>query len=155
VPVEVRCDEVTAARAILYNTNVVKTPFTAMIHAVLIFNTHGEYALRCLPISLSIGLLFGRSTDASGKPRLSKFYTPLPPVVQQSLIAQIFSYISDRPAGLCNFLDAPDLVFPSPSTTSGKGESGKGKEVGKVAKEEDDVRVIYRHYATLYFVYAN
>ncbi|KAK1922669.1 Golgi to vacuole transport-related protein [Papiliotrema laurentii] len=99
-----------------------------MIHAVLIFNTHG-------------------------KPRLSKFYTPLPPVVQQSLIAQIFSYISDRPAGLCNFLDAPDLVFPSPSTTSGKGESGKGKEVGKVAKEEDDVRVIYRHYATLYFVF--
>ncbi|WWC63784.1 uncharacterized protein I303_106389 [Kwoniella dejecticola CBS 10117] len=95
-----------------------------MIHAVLIFNTHG-------------------------KPRLSKFFTPLPPLVQQSLISQIFSLISDRPAGVCNFLDAPDLVFPTP------GVSEKGKEIGreKERREEDDTRVIYRHYATLYFVF--
>ncbi|WVW79606.1 hypothetical protein I302_101575 [Kwoniella bestiolae CBS 10118] len=90
-----------------------------MIHAVLIFNTHG-------------------------KPRLSKFFTPLPPLVQQSLISQIFSLISDRPAGVCNFLDAPDLVFPTPGSTTVE----KGKR-----KEGDDTRVIYRHYATLYFVF--
>ncbi|KAK6906372.1 AP-3 complex subunit sigma [Kwoniella mangroviensis CBS 10435] len=90
-----------------------------MIHAVLIFNTHG-------------------------KPRLSKFFTPLPPLVQQSLISQIFSLISDRPAGVCNFLDAPDLVFPTPGSTIVE----KGKR-----KEGDDTRVIYRHYATLYFVF--
>ncbi|ORY33032.1 Golgi to vacuole transport-related protein [Naematelia encephala] len=88
-----------------------------MIQAVLIFNTHG-------------------------KPRLSKFYTQSPPLMQQSLIAQIFSLISDRPAGVCNFLDAPDLVFPS--------SAGKGKEV---RGDDDDIRVIYRHYATLYFVF--
>lgn len=40
---------------------------------------------------------------------------------------------------MCNFLDAPELVFPSP----GKSEATK----------DDDTRVIYRHYATLYFVF--
>jgi AP-3 complex subunit sigma len=106
-----------------------------------------------------------------GKPRLSKFYTPIPPLVQQDLIAQIFSLIQDRPAGLCNFLDAPDLAFPTPGnfgSGSGSGSwsasasasasaSGKGKErerekVGRRGGGDDDSRVIYRHYATLYFV---
>lgn len=100
-----------------------------------------------------------------GKPRLSKFYTPIPPLVQQDLIAQIFSLIQDRPAGLCNFLDAPDLAFPTPGNFgSGSGSwsasasaSGKGKErerekVGRRGGGDDDSRVIYRHYATLYFV---
>ncbi|CAD6573342.1 MAG: Sigma-adaptin 3A [Tremellales sp. Tagirdzhanova-0007] len=94
-----------------------------MIQAVLIFNTQG-------------------------KPRLSKFFTSIPPLIQQSLIAQIFSLISDRPSGLCNFLDAPDLVFPTPGTF------GKGKEKEKGGRAgDDDSRVIYRHYATLYFVF--
>ncbi|TXT09098.1 hypothetical protein VHUM_02572 [Vanrija humicola] len=83
-----------------------------MIHAVLIFNTHG-------------------------KPRLSKFFTAIPPLRQQALISQIFSFISDRPAGVCNFLDVPELVFPSASSGS----------------DDDDTRIIYRHYATLYFVF--
>ncbi|WVQ81287.1 hypothetical protein IAT38_003410 [Cryptococcus sp. DSM 104549] len=107
-----------------------------MIHAVLIFNT-------------------------TGKPRLSKFFTPLPPLVQQSLISQIFSLISDRPAGVCNFLDAPDLVFPTPESRERDRQGGKGKGAetsvgagaGRERKEEDDTRVIYRHYATLYFVF--
>ena len=97
---------------------------------------------------------------------MSKFYTPIPPLVQQSLIAQIFSLISDRPAGVCNFLDAPDLVFPTPSnlrplsaSNAGNGAApavkGIGRWKGKDRAEEledDDTRVIYRHYATLYFV---
>jgi AP-3 complex subunit sigma len=93
----------------------------------------------------------------SGKPRLSKFYTPLSPLTQQSLIAQIFSLISDRPQGVCNFLDAPDLVFPKPGSSESRGE-GKGKEKERVGVPgggvggDDDTRVIYRHYATLYFV---
>lgn len=74
----------------------------------------------------------------AGKARLSKFYAPVSVVQQQALISQIFSLISDRPAGVCNFLDAPELVFPSPSAAG---------------KEGDDTRVIYRHYATLYFVF--
>ncbi|KAK4687315.1 AP-3 complex subunit sigma, partial [Tremellales sp. Uapishka_1] len=97
-----------------------------MIQAVLIFNTHG-------------------------KPRLSKFYTPLPPLAQQALISQIFSLISDRPAGVCNFLDAPDLVFPRPGDFVTTTVKDKGKE--KERERDDDSRVIYRHYATLYFVF--
>nr|ODN90445.1 AP-3 complex subunit sigma [Cryptococcus depauperatus CBS 7841] len=97
-----------------------------MIHAVLIFNTNG-------------------------KPRLSKFFTPLPPLVQQSLISQIFSLISDRPQGVCNFLDAPELVFPMPKSMEKRKEERLGVEESK--KGEDDTRVIYRHYATLYFVF--
>ncbi|WVQ92993.1 hypothetical protein IAU59_000056 [Kwoniella sp. CBS 9459] len=111
-----------------------------MIHAVLIFNTHG-------------------------KPRLSKFFTPLPPMVQQQLISQIFSLISDRSAGLCNFLDAPDLVFPTPGSGAiggagtVLGQRGKEKDgasglgLGEMGLRNDDTRVIYRHYATLYFVF--
>ncbi|RSH86664.1 Sigma-adaptin 3A [Apiotrichum porosum] len=106
-----------------------------MIHAVLIFNTHG-------------------------KPRLSKFYTPIPPLTQQALISQIFSFISDRPAGVCNFLDAPELVFPAPPNAgaasngngNGNGGNGKGKSTA-TSTRDDDTRVIYRHYATLYFVF--
>ncbi|KAH7927364.1 Adaptor protein complex sigma subunit [Leucogyrophana mollusca] len=82
-----------------------------MIHAVLIFNT-------------------------SGIPRLTKFYTPLHQS-SQTLIQKIFSLISVRPVGLCNFLDAPELeAFLGP---------------------KDDLderwRVVYRNYATLYFVF--
>ncbi|ODN97302.1 AP-3 complex subunit sigma [Cryptococcus wingfieldii CBS 7118] len=100
-----------------------------MIHAVLIFNT-------------------------IGKPRLSKFFTPLPPLVQQSLISQIFSLIQDRPAGVCNFLDAPDLVFPTPQSLKDTKERERSSVGEKMAvAEDDDSRVIYRHYATLYFVF--
>jgi AP-3 complex subunit sigma len=65
--------------------------------------------------------------------------------------------ISDRPQGVCNFLDAPELVFPTPGMSKEREEeasrerksNGKRKLVGG----DDDTRVIYRHYATLYFVY--
>ncbi|GHJ88580.1 hypothetical protein NliqN6_4982 [Naganishia liquefaciens] len=112
-----------------------------MIQAVLIFNNHG-------------------------KPRLSKFYTPVTSSEQSALLAQIFQLVSDRPAGLCNFLDAPGLVFPG---GKGRGPAARGKGKGKVnalrrdkdeagdddnqEDEEDELRVIYRHYATLYFVF--
>ncbi|KAJ9117287.1 hypothetical protein QFC20_000433 [Naganishia adeliensis] len=106
-----------------------------MIQAVLIFNNHG-------------------------KPRLSKFYTPVTSAEQSALLGQIFQLVSDRPAGLCNFLDAPGLVFPG-----GKGRrmpKGKGKantlrrvegDEEEEDNEDDELRVIYRHYATLYFVF--
>lgn len=95
----------------------------------------------------------------SGKPRLSKFYTPIPPLTQQALISQIFSLISDRPAGVCNFLDAPELVFPSPgaayngSTAAAAKSKSKAPAVPPATRGDDDTRVIYRHYATLYFVF--
>jgi AP-3 complex subunit sigma len=76
------------------------------------------------------------SVNTSGIPRLTKFYTPLHQA-QQTIVQKIFSLISSRPAGLCNFLDAPELeAFLGP---------------------QDDVderwRVVYRSYATLYFVF--
>jgi len=82
-----------------------------MIHAVLIFNT-------------------------SGVARLTKFYTPLHQS-QQTLVQKIFSLISSRPPGLCNFLDAPELeAFLGPKD-----------------EEDERWRVVYRSYATLYFVF--
>lgn len=67
-------------------------------------------------------------------PRLTKFYTPLRSA-SQPLIQKIFSLISSRPATLCNFLDAPEL------------QSFLGERIG------EEVRVVYRNYATLYFVF--
>ncbi|KIJ45576.1 hypothetical protein M422DRAFT_59764 [Sphaerobolus stellatus SS14] len=81
-----------------------------MIHAVLIFN--------------NVGL-----------PRLTKFYTPFE-VSTQELLRKIFSLVCSRPAGLCNFIDAPDLLEML-------GQKGDGEQV----------RVVYRNYATLYFVF--
>jgi AP-3 complex subunit sigma len=71
-------------------------------------------------------------------PRLTKFYTPLRES-PQSLLRKIFNLVSSRPAGLCNFLDAPDL-----------NEAVKHSEL---EDDKDDVRVVYRNYATLYFVF--
>jgi AP-3 complex subunit sigma len=48
---------------------------------------------------------------------------------QQALIEEIFSLVSKRPDTVCNFLEGSKLL------------GGK------------DTRVIYRHYATLYFVF--
>lgn len=122
-----------------------------MIQAVLIFNTHGKsHASSRAPESLVRYL----ELTSPGKPRLSKFYTPLSPLVQQTLIAQIFSLISDRPSGVCNFLDAPDLVFPYPANSKNATEKGKERSKEEQARE-DDIRVIYRHYATLYFVWVS
>ncbi|KAF8736750.1 hypothetical protein AX14_014073 [Amanita brunnescens Koide BX004] len=83
-----------------------------MIHAVLIFNT-------------------------SGVSRLTKFYTPLHQSAQ-SLVQKIFSLIVSRPAGLCNFLDAPELEEFLAGPRDGPDERW---------------RVVYRCYATLYFVF--
>lgn len=49
---------------------------------------------------------------------------------------KIFSLICSRPAGLCNFLDAPEL------------ESFLSRNHG----DDDRWRVVYRNYATLFFV---
>ncbi|KAF8945493.1 AP-3 complex subunit sigma-1, partial [Haplosporangium bisporale] len=64
-----------------------------------------------------------------GNPRLSKFYNPIDIATQQALIKEIFSLISKRPDTVCNFLEGSQML------------GGQ------------DTRVIYRHYATLYFVF--
>lgn len=68
---------------------------------------------------------------------MAKFYTPLHQSAE-TVIQKIFSLISTRPAGLCNFLDAPELeAFLGP----------------KGGYPDERWRVVYRNYATLYFVF--
>ena len=69
-------------------------------------------------------------------PRLTKFYSPIQQSAQ-ALVEKIYALVSPRPAGLCNFLDAPELEqFLAPA--AGDGER---------------LRVVYRSYATLHFVF--
>ncbi|EDQ84857.1 uncharacterized protein MONBRDRAFT_34516 [Monosiga brevicollis MX1] len=65
-----------------------------------------------------------------GKPRLSKFYKHYPTEMQQQIVRECFQLVSKRPDNVCNFLDGGSLLGGS------------------------DTRLIYRHYATLYFVFA-
>ncbi|KAJ3554246.1 hypothetical protein NM688_g3209 [Phlebia brevispora] len=74
--------------------------------------------------------------NTSGVARLTKFYTPLRQSAE-TLVQKIFALVSSRSATLCNFLDAPELEsFLSQSSDDG-----------------DKLRVVYRNYATLYFVF--
>ena len=74
--------------------------------------------------------------NTSGAARLTKFYSPLHQS-SRTLVERIFSLISSRPSTLCNFLDAPEL------------EAFLGPKGG----EDERWRVVYRCYATLYFVF--
>ncbi|KAG6866852.1 hypothetical protein C0991_008788 [Blastosporella zonata] len=67
---------------------------------------------------------------------LTKFYTPLHQG-SQTVVQKIFSLIHSRPVGLCNFLDAPEL----------EAFLGNKDEVG------GRWQVVYRNYATLFFVF--
>ncbi|KAL1916135.1 uncharacterized protein VTP21DRAFT_6139 [Calcarisporiella thermophila] len=64
-----------------------------------------------------------------GKPRLTKFYQQIDIATQQALLQEIYTLVSKRPDTVCNFLEGSQML------------GGK------------DTRVIYRHYATLYFVF--
>ncbi|KAF8475641.1 AP complex, mu/sigma subunit [Kalaharituber pfeilii] len=83
-----------------------------MINAVLIFNN-------------------------AGQPRLTKFYTHVDVSLQQRLLSEIFSLVSNRPASACNFLPLPPLLTSTQSAFSNDG---------------DQIQIIYRHYATLFFI---
>nr|XP_044990293.1 AP-3 complex subunit sigma-1-like [Jaculus jaculus] len=64
-----------------------------------------------------------------GKPRLSKFYQPYSEDMQQQIIRETFHLVSKRDENVCNFLEGGLLIGGS------------------------DNKLIYRHYATLYFVF--
>jgi len=67
-----------------------------------------------------------------GKPRLVKFYQSVDSeTLQQSVIRRVFNQVAARPDSFCNYLEG--IGVPE------WGESTK---------------LIYRHYATLYFVFA-
>ncbi|XP_054280238.1 AP-3 complex subunit sigma-2 isoform X1 [Macrosteles quadrilineatus] len=64
-----------------------------------------------------------------GKPRLSKFYQYFTEDMQQQIIKETFQLVSKRDDNVCNFLEGGSLIGGS------------------------DYKLIYRHYATLYFVF--
>eukprot|EP00750_Incisomonas_marina_P021437 INCI4400.1.p2 GENE.INCI4400.1~~INCI4400.1.p2 ORF type:complete len:171 (-),score=31.43 INCI4400.1:1035-1547(-) len=65
-----------------------------------------------------------------GKPRLVKFYEDVDFSVQKQTIREIFTQVSKRKATVCNFLSTGSV------------------------KAWPDTLLVYRHYATLYFVFA-
>eukprot|EP00934_Nitzschia_sp_Nitz4_P001363 Nitzschia sp. Nitz4//scaffold36_size144017//51890//52447//NITZ4_003084-RA/size144017-processed-gene-0.40-mRNA-1//1//CDS//3329549450//1363//frame0 len=66
-----------------------------------------------------------------GKPRLVKFYqTVESEALQQTVIRRIFTQVAQRPDNFCNYLE------------------------GTVPEWGEHIKLIYRHYATLYFVFA-
>ncbi|XP_037536891.1 AP-3 complex subunit sigma-1 isoform X1 [Nematolebias whitei] len=64
-----------------------------------------------------------------GKPRLSKFYEHYNEDIEQQIIRETFHLVSKRDENVCNFLEGGMLIGGS------------------------DYKLIYRHYATLYFVF--
>ncbi|XP_065065966.1 AP-3 complex subunit sigma-1-like [Rhopilema esculentum] len=64
-----------------------------------------------------------------GKPRLSKFFVHYAEDMKQQVIRETFHLVSKRDDSVCNFLEGGSLIGGS------------------------DFRLIYRHYATLYFVF--
>ena len=84
-----------------------------------------------------------------GKPRLVKFYQPVSSeAMQQSVIRRIFQQVSSRPDSFCNYLET--MVCPE---WGGYGTNNSStSSTGEAAEEYDDTsKLIYRHYATLYF----
>ncbi|KAM7252260.1 hypothetical protein ACFE04_024143 [Oxalis oulophora] len=66
--------------------------------------------------------------NTQGKPRLAKFYDSLPVDKQQEIIRSVFGVLCSRPENVSNFVDAHSIFAP-------------------------DTRLVYKHYATLYFVF--
>ncbi|KAK2776967.1 60S ribosomal protein L8B [Onygenales sp. PD_12] len=76
----------------------------------------------------------------SGQPRLTKFYTQLDTQTQQSLLAQIYNLVSQRPSSACNFLPLPPLLAQGASPNSSSSPS------------DAPTQITYRTYATLSFI---
>lgn len=66
--------------------------------------------------------------NTQGKPRLTKFYDFQPPEKQQELIRTLYSVLCNRPENVSNFVDVDSIFGPNS-------------------------RLVYKHYATLYFVF--
>ncbi|XP_008273565.1 AP-3 complex subunit sigma-2 isoform X4 [Oryctolagus cuniculus] len=64
-----------------------------------------------------------------GKPRLVRFYQRFPEEIQQQIVRETFHLVLKRDDNICNFLEGGSLIGGS------------------------DYKLIYRHYATLYFVF--
>ena len=138
---------------------------------VYIFSLRSPPQLACLSAAMTIRAAL--IINNFGRPRLTKFYAPLPTDKQQALIRIIFQLVSRRDNNkVCSFLDAPELtpLLPPPVEAVSAHHSTAPdavaaeqefdpwvtapKERPKMCRwhADDELRVIYRQYATLYFV---
>jgi AP-3 complex subunit sigma len=88
--------------------------------------------------------------NTQGASRLTKYYKqPANPALKTQIPERIFKLISSRPGSLCNFLDAPGLSLSLGDNSS----NGRGALINGDVWNADDTRIVYRSYATLYFVF--
>ncbi|GMI68145.1 Adaptor protein 3 alpha [Hibiscus trionum] len=66
--------------------------------------------------------------NTQGKPRLAKFFEYLPLEKQHELIRSVFGVLCSRPENVSNFVEAESVFGP-------------------------DSRLVYKHFATLYFIF--
>ena len=92
------------------------------------------------------------TVNNTGKPRLTKFYVPSAPHARAAAVQRIYDLISVRPDSVCNFVE-----LPPGGLGLGSGDAkGKGRATSPLpttAPPTGTLRVIYRHYATLYFAF--
>ncbi|NXN59368.1 AP3S2 protein, partial [Rynchops niger] len=81
-----------------------------------------------------------------GKPRLVRFYQHLAEEVQQQIIRETFHLVLKRDDHICNFLECGSSVCPPP-------EALHPSSCLRSLFGGSDYKLIYRHYATLYFVF--
>ncbi|XP_035495710.1 AP-3 complex subunit sigma-1 isoform X1 [Scophthalmus maximus] len=79
-----------------------------------------------------------------GKPRLSKFYEHYSEDTEQQIIRETFHLVSKRDENVCNFLEG-GMVRVS--------DHAPGRAQRPMLIGGSDYKLIYRHYATLYFVF--
>ncbi|XP_024390499.1 AP-3 complex subunit sigma isoform X1 [Physcomitrium patens] len=66
--------------------------------------------------------------NTQGKPRITKFYDHVSVERQQEILRVVYSVLSSRSGNLCSFVEADDIFGP-------------------------DTKLVYKHFATLYFVF--
>ncbi|KFO73775.1 AP-3 complex subunit sigma-2, partial [Cuculus canorus] len=86
-----------------------------------------------------------------GKPRLVRFYQRLAEEVQQQIIRETFHLVLKRDEHICNFLECGRAV-PSVGAASPHPDPPLSSCLHSLFGGSD-YKLIYRHYATLYFVF--
>ena len=79
-----------------------------------------------------------------GQARLIKFYEHVAEAVQQAAVREVYQLVSQRSDTQCNFVE-PRQLRSMPTWHRGRSHVGGG--------HDDGVKIIYRHYATLFFVF--
>lgn len=128
-----------------------------MINAVLVFNNAGQPRLTKFYTQLVSYFPQPPSPPSTLPPEIttaSSFINQLPSQetsVQQRLISEIFTLVSHRAPGSCNFLPLPPLLS-SQSTPSATSNTSSLHTAAAAPSNDVPSLITYRHYATLYFI---